>query len=91
MTLNLMFQCLLFSLTMSILAHAAYVKDDNEIRARLCPRMTCASHYPNEGLHSCDVPLPLVTIPQGQDFVFGIYRNGEVSCLCPCNFSKFYQ
>lgn len=72
----------------SLSINAASLVDESEVRRRLCAKAVCESHWNQFSLLSCNNNIQH---EPGKDFVFGSYIVGGYSCLCPCNFPKFYK
>lgn len=72
----------------SLSIEAASLVDELEIRRRLCAKAVCESHWNQVTLLSCNDNS---RYEPGKDSVFGSYIVSGYSCLCPCNFPKFYK
>ena len=73
----------------SFSGRAAFLMDDTEIAEKLCPKDLCLNHWNNVTIMMCNNTTGRE--PAGKDYVFGSYIIGQTSCLCPCNFPKFYK
>jgi len=73
----------------SIQGRAAFLVDDAVIVGQLCPKDLCMNHWNNVTLMMCNNSTGHE--PADKDYVYGSYIIGQTSCLCPCNFLKFYK
>jgi hypothetical protein len=83
----LVLNSLIFAMTLQ--AYAASSVRTEEIVTRLCPKVLCQSQWSDINRMSCNSPV--TTYGPGEDLVFGSFVQGRESCLCPCNFPKFYR
>jgi hypothetical protein len=80
------------ALLTSIQGRATFLYDDAVIVQKLCPKDVCLNHWNNTTILMCEGPaLPLAQKPAGEDYVFDSFIVGSKSCLCPCDFIKFYK
>lgn len=86
MILGLGLMAILFS---SIQSRATFLVDDTEIVRQLCPKDLCMNRWNNVTIMMCNNTTGHE--PAGKDYVYGSYIIGQRSCLCPCNFIKFYK
>lgn len=72
----------------SLNAFADWVPDEL-IRANLCSESFCRSKFDDFAILVCN-QRPAIEFPN-ESAVFSSYLEGSRPCLCPCNFSKFYN
>lgn len=77
-----------FLLVATPFARATFLVDDAEIARRLCPRPRCEARWNDVTLLMCSNATGYTP---GKDYVWDSINLSHDTCLCPCNWPKFYK